>query len=330
MNTKKPASAVSLRPGPAGDGLPARLAYSARTRATRWASTHLACLNRLGSRFTVRDLFSTPGDTLLTATLCRHLKQRYPRLRLNLVTKNPDLLRHDPHLSEINGPLGLFVFDFWYLDIQQRRDRATNILAPAIAALGLGPLDYRARVYLTDAERADARARLAALPRPLIAFNTLSAQPVKNWPLPQWSALLSELAKRGTLLQLGDHREPSLPDVLRFAGTLSLRESMAVLAECALHLGPDSFLMHAANGLNVPSVIIFGGSRTPANLGYAANRNLFAELPCSGCWLTGHPGSECPHDLACMAVISPAAVLQAADGLLLAHSPKTADRAATP
>jgi len=74
--------------------------------------------------------------------------------------------------------------------------------------------------------------------------------------------------------------------------------------------------MHAANGLDVPSVIIFGGSRTPANLGYTVNRNLFAELPCSGCWLTGHPGSECPHDLACMAVISPEAVLQGADDLL--------------
>jgi ADP-heptose:LPS heptosyltransferase len=327
MNTKNPAPAVSLRPGPSGDGLPARLAYSARTRATRWASTHLAWLNRLGARFSVRDLFSTPGDTLLAATLCRHLKLRYPRLRLNLVTKNPDLLRHDPRLSEINGPLGLFVFDFWYLDIQQRRDRATNILAPAIAALGLGPLDYRARVYLTDAERADARGRLAALPRPLIAFNTLSAQPVKNWPLAQWNALLPDLAKRGTLLQLGDHREPNLPGVTRFAGALSLRESMAVLAECSIHLGPDSFLMHAANGLDVPSVIIFGGSRTPANLGYAANRNLFAELPCSGCWLTGHPGSECPYDLACMAAISPAAVRQAADDLLRARSPNIADRA---
>jgi len=330
MNTKTSAPAVSLRPGPAGEGLPARVAYSARTRATRWASAHLAFLNRLGARFTVRDLFSTPGDTLLTATLCRHLKQRHPRLRLNLVTKNAALLLHDPHLSEINGPPGLFVFDFWYLDIQQRRDRATNILAPAIAALGLGPLDYRARVYLTEAERADARVRLAALPRPLIAFNTLSAQPVKNWPLPRWNALLPELAKRGTLLQLGDDREPTLPGVSRFAGTLSLRESMAVLAECAIHLGPDSFLMHAANGLDVPSVIIFGGSRTPANLGYAANRNLFAELPCSGCWLTGHPGSECPYDLACMAAITPAAVLQAADDLLLSRSPIIAGRAAAP
>jgi ADP-heptose:LPS heptosyltransferase len=292
------------------------MAYSARTRLSRWACSHLAWLDRRGARVTVRDLFSTPGDTLLTAIVCRHLKQRHPHLRLNVITKNPDLLRHDPHVAELNGPPGCFVIDFWYLDLQQRRDRATNVLAPVIAALDVGPLEYRAQVFLTAAERTAARARLAGLRPPFIAFNTLSAQPVKNWPLPKWITLLPDLARRGTLLHLGDHREPPLPGVTRFAGDLSLRESMAVLAECSLHLGPDSFLMHAANGLNVPSVIIFGGSRTPENLGYATNRNLFTELACSGCWLTGHPGSECPHDLACMAAITPAGVLQAADDLL--------------
>lgn len=319
MDSAPPLSAW-LRLGPARAGWLGHLDYSLRSRLSRWTQAHLSCLNRLGARVTVRDLFSTPGDTLLTAILCRQLKQRHPRLRLNVITKNPDLLRHDPHLTGLNQPPGLFIIDFWYLDIQQRRDRQTNILAPIFATLGLGPLDYRARVYLTAAEREAAQARLAHLPRPRIAFNTLSAQPVKNWPLPQWNALLPELARRGSLVHLGDQREPEFPGVQRFAGSLTMRESMAVLGECDLHLGPDSFLMHAANGLDVPSVIIFGGSRTPANLGYAVNRNLFTELPCSGCWLTGHAGSECPHDLACMTAITPDAVLRAADELLLSSS----------
>ncbi|MGA2051930.1 MAG: glycosyltransferase family 9 protein [Opitutales bacterium] len=315
-----------LQLGPTRPGWRGRLDFSLRTRLSRWGRSHLAWLSRWGARVTVRDLFSTPGDTLLTAIVCRHLKQTHPRLRLNVITKNPDLLRHDPHVAELNGPPGCWVIDFWYLDLQQRRDRTTNVLASTIASLGVGPLEYRARVFLTEAERTAARARLAGLRRPFIAFNTLSAQPVKNWPLAQWNTLLPELARHGTLVHLGDNREPELPNVTRFAGALTMRESMAVLAECSLHLGPDSFLMHAANGLDVPSVIIFGGSRTPANLGYAANRNLYTELPCSGCWLTGHAGSECPHDLACMAAITPASVLQAADELLARRS----DPAVTP
>ena len=77
----------------------------------------------------------------------------------------------------------------------------------------------------------------------------------------------------------------------------------------------------AANGLNVPSVIIFGGSHTPANSGYTENINLYTELPCSGCWLSGHPGSECPHDLACMTAIAPATVLAAVDEIMARPKP---------
>jgi ADP-heptose:LPS heptosyltransferase len=296
--------------------LGARAAYSLSTRASRWAQTHLSWLNRFGARVTVRDLYSTPGDTLLTAIVCRHLKEQWPRLKINCLTKNPDLLIHDPHLSELNGPPGPFLFDFWYFDLQARRDRTTNILAPTLNDLGMREIDYHARVYLAEDERAAARERLKGLRRPFIAFNALSAQPTKNWPLAHWQALLPELGRRGSLVQLGDNREPELPVARRFAGQLNKRESMAVLAECALHLGPDSFLMHAANGLDVPSVIILGGSRAPASLGYSANINLFTDLPCSACWLTGHPGSECPYDLACLRAITPAQILASVDEVL--------------
>ncbi len=313
-----------LRPGPRGQSRPALLAYSLRKRAEHWGLRNLNLLNRLGARFTVRDLYGAPGDTLLAAIVARQIKQRWPRLRLNFITKNPDLVQHDPNLNKINAAPGLFGLDFWYYDLQTRHDTKTNLLAPTFAALGMAGAEYRGQVYLSEAERAVAREQLAGLARPLIAISTLSAQPVKNWPVAQWRELVPELAKRGTLLQLGDGREPALPPAKNFAGSLSKRESMAVLGECDLFVGPVTFLMHAANGLDVPAVVIFGGSHTPANAGYADNINLFAELACSGCWLTGHPGSECPHDLACMAAITLTAVLAAADELLTRRQKNTA------
>ncbi len=308
---------IWLRPGPRDQSRLALAAYSLRMRIERWGRRHLDWLNRLGARLTVRDLYGTPGDTLLAAIVARQLKERWPGLRLNFITRNPDLVQHDPNFAQINAAPGLFSVDFWYHDLQSRRDPHTNILAPTFAALGLATGEYRGRVYLTEAERAIAREKLAGLVRPLIAVNTLSAQPVKNWPLAQWRALAPELARRGSLVHLGDAREPALPGTRSFAGQTSKRESLALLAECDLFIGPDTFLMHGANGLNVPAVIILGGSRTPANLGYSENINLYAELPCSSCWLTGHPGSECSHELACMASITPGAVLAAVDELLM-------------
>jgi len=225
-------------------------------------------------------------------------------------------VQHDPNISQINAAPGPFGLDFWYYDLQMRRDKQLNLLAPTFSALGLDHATYQARVYLTDEERTFAREKLAGLPRPIIAVNTLSAQPVKNWPQERWLQIIPALAKRGSLVHIGDAREPALPQVKNLTGSLSKRESMAILGESDLFVGPVTFLMHAANGLDVPSVIIFGGSHTPANSGYADNINLYTELPCSGCWLSGHPGSECPHDLACMTAITPDAVLVAVDNVL--------------
>ena len=86
---------------------------------------------------------------------------------------------------------------------------------------------------------------------------------------------------------------------------------MAVLAQSRLHIGPVSFLMHAANGLNVPAVIIYGGRETPANSGYAENENLYTAIECSPCWIHDSRGQVCPRHIECMERITPEEVLAA-------------------
>ena len=66
--------------------------------------------------------------------------------------------------------------------------------------------------------------------------------------------------------------------------------------------------MHIANGLNIPSTIIFGGSRTVGCFGYSENINLRNTPDCSPCWI--HDGyEECKKDLICMKDISASFVL---------------------
>jgi hypothetical protein len=202
--------AAWLTPGPKNSGRPALLAYSLRRRIERWGLRHMDTLNGLGASFTLRDLWGAPGDTLLAATVARQIKERWPRLRINFITKNPDLVQHDPNLSRLNAPPTPFSIDFWYYDLMTRKDSRTNLLAPMFKLLGLAHGEYRARVYLTEAERAAARERLAGLPRPLLAVSTLSAQPVKNWPLPQWQALVPRRARSGHLRRLAHARQRRL------------------------------------------------------------------------------------------------------------------------
>lgn len=277
------------------------------TRHPRW-------LDALGARLTVVDAFGAPGDTLLTATVCRQLHERFPRLRLNCVTPNPELLAHDPNLAGLNEPESFFSVWSWYPELAARRDGRMNVLAETFGRLGIGPRDfeYRACVYLTDEERAQGRALIAHATKPVLTVNARSKEDVKNWPLTAWTEAIGALREQFHVVQLGDAAEPIFEGVQRLAGSLSLRESMGVLSHACVHVGGVSFLMHAANGLGVPAVIIFGGRETPANSGYEQNINLAADVPCAACWLQTSRGETCPHQIVCMDKIPAADVVTAA------------------
>jgi ADP-heptose:LPS heptosyltransferase len=319
---------VEVRRLPGAIGGPAQLIGLWKTlwekfhwHANEFGVRRPSLLERLGLPFTVVDVFSTPGDTLLTGIVCRELKKKHPRLRINCMTRNPDLLELDPNIDTVNGPETFFTFQFTYLDLIHAKTASINVLKPSMAKLGIQRYEYRAEVHLNPLELSAGRERLKGLQRPIISINTISREKVKTWPLDYWCKTVEELQGWASLVQLGDGREPEINGALRLAGTLTMRESMSVLAHADLHIGPDSFLMHAANGVNVPAIIIFGGSRPPASLGYPRNVNLAVEIDCAPCWIHDSSGGHCPYGIKCMDMITPETVVQAAKSKLRATSP---------
>ena len=140
-------------------------------------------------------------------------------------------------------------------------------------------------------------------PKPVIAICTRSKETVKNWPLDNWVKLIDSIYSDFSLIQLGDDKEPVLENVIRFAGKHTMRESAALLSQANFFIGPDSLLMHVANGLNIKSIVIFGGSRPVDCFGYEDNVNLAKSPECSPCWI--HDGYEtCPHDIDCLRSLS--------------------------
>jgi len=87
-----------------------------------------------------------------------------------------------------------------------------------------------------------------------------------------------------------------------------MRQSAAILSCAQIFIGPDSLLMHIANGLNIPSLIIFGGSRPAECFGYHQNINLATKPECSPCWIH-HGYEDCKNDLICMKELSTPFVL---------------------
>ena len=149
-----------------------------------------------------------------------------------------------------------------------------------------------------------------------MAICTKSKEPVKNWSERNWLELIQKLKTKFSIIHLGDDKEPTFKDNHRYAGKLSMRESrIAILSHASYFIGPDSLLMHVANGLNIPSVIIFGGSRPAKCFGYDDNINLISAPECSPCWI--HDGYDaCNYSLKCLNQISVTTVLQSVDSLL--------------
>ncbi len=265
---------------------------------------HLWLLNVVRGRLTVENAFGAPGDTLLSAMLCQILKTTFPRIRVNLVTAHSELVFIDPYIETINAPESYFHLRFWYLETATAKRGDVNILQETLQKIGIQEYDYQSKVFLSAPELEQARCTLGTSERIRIAFSTRTKEKVKNWPFIQWKALLSRMASEVELIQLGDSSEPEFLNVTRFAGHLSMRQSMAIVANCDLFVGGVSFLMHAANGVNVSAVIIYGGRESPANSGYRNNHNIYVPIACGPCWLHDSQGDVCPYDVACMNEIS--------------------------
>ena len=269
----------------------------------------LPSLNKKRKWLTVIDRLGAPGDALITANVIRCIKEIYPRLKINCITPHPKLIHLDPNVESINQPETFYSFDSTYWELIVRKEKSQNIIEHNMLRLGLDNYDYKATFYLSEKEKDWAKQETIQSEKPILAICTKSKEPVKNWPKEKWTELIKTLSTNYSIIHLGDENEPKFNEVIRYAGKTTIRESAALLSEAKLFVGPDSLLMHVANGLNIPSTIIFGGSRPVNCFGYADNINLSITLDCSPCWIH-HGYDECQNDLKCLNQISVSQVLK--------------------
>jgi len=279
-------------------------------------SSFLPILNGIRARITVVDRLGAPGDALLTSVVIHNLKKKHPKLHINCITPHPELLELDPDIDSLNGSETFFSFDSSYWDLVSRKETKENVAAHSLAKMGVQKYEYKARFFLSNKEKEWGMENVKNLRRPLFTVNAASKEPVKTWPTQNWLTLIPLLLDQGDIVQLGDTQEPCLPGTKCLAGKLTMRESAAILSRADLHIGPDSLLMHVANGLDVPAVILMGGSRPEACLGYEENVNLTNTPACSPCWI--HKGYEtCSHEVECMKALTVDAAWRAVESFNL-------------
>jgi len=168
------------------------------------------------------------------------------------------------------------------------------------------------RLRVTEAEKEWARRHLArtglAGPRFLVAINPGAFYgPAKRWLPARYAQVADRLIRtlHADVLIFGSSRErPLAEEIARemkhtpliLAGATSLRQLMALLAQCRLVITNDSGPMHLAAALGVPVAAVFGSTdeRATGPVG-GRTRVVKRPVPCSPCGLR-----ECPIDLRCM------------------------------
>jgi len=184
---------------------------------------------------------------------------------------------------------------------------------------------YSPGLIVLPAERDRAGAWLAgqglAPGLPLLAVAPGAAYgSAKAWPPERFREFLrrwSENRPASAVLLLGSAAERertaamaagSPGRVLDLAGSLTLRQSIAVLSRCRLFIGNDSGMMHVAAALGLPLAVLFGPTE-PGRTAPLASRSrlLHHGADCAPC-----RHRDCPSDHRCMTTIGVEEVLAAA------------------
>jgi len=151
----------------------------------------------------------------------------------------------------------------------------------------------------------------------------------KHWPERYWPKLAERVGERYGLptVMLGGpgDQEPaqrikgnSEGSIRDLAGQTSLGESLGIIAGSRLAVGVDTGLTHAAVGLGIPTVALFGSTRPYLEPANSRATVLHDDLACAPC--RRHP--TCGGSFDCMQNLTPERVMAALESL----GPRPANR----
>jgi heptosyltransferase II len=187
------------------------------------------------------------------------------------------------------------------------------------------------RLVPTALQREQARAALTKLgiERERLAGLPLGSEwQTKIWPLPQMAQVAAALARDGLvpLLLGGPGDRAAAAEVARLsevhcADTTGnpVGEALGLLERCAVVVGGDTGLVHAARALGVPTVPVFGPTDPRLHFFSSNDRPQWLHLDCAPCGPHGHRRCplghhRCLRDLPAQPIIDAARALVSLQG----------------
>ena len=266
------------------------------------------------------------GDDLLCTAVLREARKRgspftMMSARPEVFAGNSDPLRvlpiDDDYVAGLRR-LGARVIQPYYVGAHPNdpeRDvlPGRHIITEMCALAGLqGTIALRPYLSLSHAERTAGKLFPSQIAVHSSGLSARIPYPTKEWGAERWAETARLLRPHSKLIQIGTASDPALPVDVDLRGRTTLRDAAGIIASSALFIGLEGFLTHLARAVDCPAVVVMGGRAPESVFGYSANRNLTAFPECAPCARR----TGCPHDLHCMAAITPAALVEAALALL--------------
>ena len=195
-------------------------------------------------------------------------------------------------------------------------ERESTLLLDRVQSMGLG-IPGTDGVFIIDEaleKNMQEKIRQAGLldGRPILAIAPGGKRPQNRWPVERFSELARRWTDRGgVVLVIGGVSDAALAECIaantnpsacvRFCGTTTLVESIALLRRCKVLAANDSGPMHLAAAVGIPCVVAFSARDFPVKwFPHGAGHSVIRkDVECSPC-LT----EQCTHDNICITQIT--------------------------
>jgi ADP-heptose:LPS heptosyltransferase len=272
------------------------------------------------------------GDTISLTPALGSLQNRHPHARIDVVTIpalfevlraaefRGEFLAYPPTVDAVRDydffvPIEKNALDPDYHRLDSIDFHAKLLCQPS----GLRPVSFQVE------KTARRRLRLCSDGRVRVGVQARSLSPVRSYPADLLAELLRQLVGRRyevhLLGQAGDCDVPSAPPLFYndCGRTQNFAETAALLQQMHVVVCPDSYLMHLAAVLSIPTVALF--STIPARLRTARYKSVVAlepDTPCAPCMVVHD--DKCPRGhLECIALrsgrLAPEAVMEEVQAL---------------
>jgi heptosyltransferase-2/heptosyltransferase-3 len=235
---------------------------------------------------------------------------------------------------------GLLTHQLAFSQVEHAADRVLRLVQLAASILAGAPVDVTnaAPVFkITEAEHMGAHQLLTQHSlgvRPLALLHPSAGAPLKSWPSARWAGLADRLADHFDVVLSGGPDDDALLDTVERSLAQPVKARIvgqplgvlaAVLARCAVAVGPDNGPIHLAAAVGTPTVRLYGPASAAVFGPWPAGPDQVAlqthRLSCVPCGSLTNPPCGAETEPACLLMLTVDQVEQAVRRVAHAHVP---------